>query len=63
MTANADATARYVVKRRRTIDGVEVSSVLTPPIPADLAILQLQSFNAEYQDPGNYYIDKWQETT
>lgn len=53
-------TNLYVVKVRRTIDGVEVTSVLTHPMNAETAIEQLASFNAEYQDPGNYYIEKWE---
>lgn len=55
--------SRYVVKRRRTYDGVEVTSVITSPMPADAAIAYLASFIADYQDPGNYYIEKWQESS
>lgn len=54
-------TDRYVVKRRRMFEGTEVTGVLTHPLSADAAISMLSSFNAEYQDPGNYYIEKWDE--
>lgn len=52
---------RYVVKRRRTYDGVEVTSVVTHPLSASAALQALSDMNAEYQDPGNYYVEKWQE--
>lgn len=51
---------RYVVKRRRTIDGTEVTSVLSHPLPRQAALERLADLNAEYQDPGNYYIEKWE---
>lgn len=54
-------TDRYVVKRRRTIDGVEVTSVLTHPLSKPAALQHLADLNAEYQDPGNYCIEKWEE--
>lgn len=52
---------RYVVKRRRTYDGAEATSVLTNPMSHQTASQHLADLNAEYQDPGNYYIEKWEE--
>ena len=54
-------TERWVVKRRRTYDGAEVTSVLTHPLSKPAALEHMADLNAEYQDPGNYYIEKWEE--
>lgn len=54
-------TDRYVAKSRRFYDGTEVTSVLTHPISAPAALEELAHLQATYQDPGNYYIEKWRE--
>lgn len=54
-------TERYVVKRRADCGDRVVTSVLTKPLPKGDARQRLDDLNAEYQDPGNYYIEKWEE--
>lgn len=54
-------TERYVVKRRTDYGDRVVTSVLTPPLPMWAAAERLNELNAEYQEPGNYYIEKWEE--
>lgn len=51
--------SEYVVKRRRTIGDVEATSVLTHPLSKADALDRLNDLNAEYQNPGNYYIERW----
>jgi hypothetical protein len=51
----------WVVKSRRIYDGVEITSVLTRPLARGFAEIALAEWNADYQNPGNYYIEKWEE--
>lgn len=52
---------RWVVKSRRTYAGVERTSVLTQPMPLIQAMMCLADLKAEYQNPGNYYIERWMD--
>lgn len=54
------STDLYVVKSRRTYNGVEATSVLSTPSDKETARKVLASFNERYQEPGNYYIEKWE---
>lgn len=51
---------RFVVKRRRLFDGVEVTSVVSSPMSRDDAAKQLAFLNEQYQTPGNYYVERWE---
>jgi len=55
----ADVTARFVVKRRQTHDGMEFTSVVSPPLSRDAASARIADLNEQYQTPGNYYIEEW----
>lgn len=51
----------YVVKRRRTFGDVEVTSVITIPMQKAQALDRMNDLNTRYQNPGNYYIERWKE--
>lgn len=54
------STDLYVVKSRRTYNGVEVTSVLSTPTDKATAAVALAALNNEYHNAGNYYIEKWE---
>ncbi len=49
----------WVVKSRRFYDGTEVISVLSAPAPKGIAALALAELNNGYQEPGNFYLERW----
>lgn len=49
----------WVVKRRVFIDGVEMTSVIMSPDLKHVAQAYVAELNRDYQDPGNYYIERW----
>lgn len=53
---------RFVVKSRRIYNGVEATSVLTPPSSKWYCELYLRELNEQYQEPGNFYIEEWRES-
>lgn len=55
------STDLYVVKSRRFIGGVEVTSVLCTPTDKATAAVALAELNDRYQGPGNYYLEKWEK--
>lgn len=52
----------YVVKVRRFYNGREATSVISAPAERDIAELALAELNDRYQDPGNYYIERWEKS-
>ena len=59
--AEYEHAARYVVKRRTDYGDRVATSVLTQPLTKRAAMERLNSLKAECQNPGNYYIEKWEE--
>lgn len=55
------STDLYVVKSRRTYNGVEATSVLSTPTDKETAQKILVALNDRYQAPGNYYLEKWEK--
>lgn len=54
------STNRYAVKIRRFYNGTEATSVVMAPDTKEVAEAYMIELNAEYQSPGNYYIEKWE---
>lgn len=56
-------TARFVVKRRRTIRGAEGTTVISRPLSKEDAQARLDVLNELHQTPGNYYIEEWRDAS